>query len=357
MTYTPTDLANETPWQGWDTSQDIPSNPGALTPTPTLPQQAGVVPPGAPPGQGGLVIDIPGGSGGRGGAGYGQPQSPAPGQPPIPPPPQAGPLPQPPQRLPAAPPGTMPPGGGPIPAPPGGGTGGPPGATGAVPPGKPKQPANQPLVDRILDIITGKAKKAREDETQKMLQQAMALGAQSTMTGRPPGAPEGRLLDTNSQIRQLLSRSDPRGVERSPFVVPGSPSRQYPGYPQAQGQPQAQAPQGPPQGALRMMRGGYPFQYLNSAPGLPIREMARGGQRQSYVPGDGNSGRSDQVEARLSPNEYVIDAETVALLGDGSPDHGAKKLDKFRNNIRQHKGRALAKGRISSDARTPESYL
>ena len=69
------------------------------------------------------------------------------------------------------------------------------------------------------------------------------------------------------------------------------------------------------------------------------------------------SGRSDQVEARLSPNEYVMDAETVSLLGDGSPDAGAKKLDSMRAKVRQHKGKALAKGKFSPNARKPESYL
>lgn len=66
--------------------------------------------------------------------------------------------------------------------------------------------------------------------------------------------------------------------------------------------------------------------------------------------GTAAGGREDNIDAKLSENEYVIDAETVALLGDGNPEAGAKKLDSMRENIRRHKGGALAKGEISPDA-------
>jgi len=74
--------------------------------------------------------------------------------------------------------------------------------------------------------------------------------------------------------------------------------------------------------------------------------------------GTGAGGRDDNIDAKLSENEYVIDAETVALLGDGSPEAGAKKLDTMRESIRRHKGQALAKGKISPDAKGhPLQYL
>jgi hypothetical protein len=82
-------------------------------------------------------------------------------------------------------------------------------------------------------------------------------------------------------------------------------------------------------------------------------DFARGG---FAVRGPG-TGRSDDIPARLSDGEYVIDAETVALLGDGSTKSGASKLDQFRVNIRKHKGRKLAKGAFSVDAKPPEAYL
>ena len=80
---------------------------------------------------------------------------------------------------------------------------------------------------------------------------------------------------------------------------------------------------------------------------------ARGG---FAVQGDGD-GRSDSIDARLSDGEYVMDAETVALLGNGSNRAGARKLDRLRVNIRKQKGRKLAKGALSADAKAPERYL
>jgi hypothetical protein len=68
-------------------------------------------------------------------------------------------------------------------------------------------------------------------------------------------------------------------------------------------------------------------------------------------------GRSDSIEARLSDGEYVIDAETVALLGNGSTKAGAAMLDQMRQGIRQQKGKALAKGRFSPDAKSPLAYM
>ena len=68
-------------------------------------------------------------------------------------------------------------------------------------------------------------------------------------------------------------------------------------------------------------------------------------------------GRADDQIARVSEGEYIIDAETVALLGDGSNEAGAKRLDQFRVNLRRDKGRKLAKGAISPDAKAPEAYM
>lgn len=69
------------------------------------------------------------------------------------------------------------------------------------------------------------------------------------------------------------------------------------------------------------------------------------------------TGRSDDIDARLSDGEYVLDAETVALLGDGSTEAGARALDQMREAIRQHKGQALAEGKFSPDAKSPLEYL
>jgi hypothetical protein len=69
------------------------------------------------------------------------------------------------------------------------------------------------------------------------------------------------------------------------------------------------------------------------------------------------SGRADTIDAKLSDGEYVIDAETVAMLGDGSNKEGANRLDAMRGSIRSHKGKALARGKFSPNAKSPLAYL
>jgi hypothetical protein len=88
----------------------------------------------------------------------------------------------------------------------------------------------------------------------------------------------------------------------------------------------------------------------------PVPRFAKGGRSEFAVNGAG-TGRSDDIPAVLSDGEYVIDAETVALLGDGSSKAGAKKLDELRVKVRKHKGKKLAKGRFSANAKRPEAYL
>ena len=78
-----------------------------------------------------------------------------------------------------------------------------------------------------------------------------------------------------------------------------------------------------------------------------VARMARGA----------GSGRADTIDARLSDGEYVMDAETVAMLGDGSTKEGAKRLDGMRSALRAHKGKALARGKFSPNAKSPLAYL
>ena len=92
-------------------------------------------------------------------------------------------------------------------------------------------------------------------------------------------------------------------------------------------------------------------------PVTPIK-MARDGLSQlAYAVGGAGSGREDLIDAKLSDGEYVMDAETVAMLGDGSGKEGAKRLDEMRANLRAHKGKNLSKGKISPDAKSPLAYM
>jgi len=106
-------------------------------------------------------------------------------------------------------------------------------------------------------------------------------------------------------------------------------------------------------GPIRMMHGGYP--QLAGLNGMPERHFASGGPDGNFVPGDGKGdGRSDHVKAMLSPGEFVMDAESTALLGNGDSDAGARGMEAIRKEIREHKGKALAKGKFSPDAPSPK---
>lgn len=74
-----------------------------------------------------------------------------------------------------------------------------------------------------------------------------------------------------------------------------------------------------------------------------------------YVTGAGD-GTSDSVPAMLANGEFVIPADIVSNLGNGSNDSGAKILDEFLRVIREHKRKAGAK-HLPPDSKGPLSYL
>lgn len=53
---------------------------------------------------------------------------------------------------------------------------------------------------------------------------------------------------------------------------------------------------------------------------------------ESYVRGPGD-GQSDDIPARLADGEYVLTAMDVARIGQGSNEAGARKLDKWRQDL------------------------
>lgn len=126
-------------------------------------------------------------------------------------------------------------------------------------------------------------------------------------------------------------------------------------------------------GGLAHMADGGPTYYTYGRPVSPADNlMAEGGQPMmgggvpmvqgrvdyregSAVNGPGD-GQSDDIPAMLADGEYVIDAETVAMLGNGSNKAGAEKLDEFRMNIRKHK-RETPLDKIPPPSKSPLSYL
>jgi hypothetical protein len=173
----------------------------------------------------------------------------------------------------------------------------------------------------------------------------------------------GQMMDPRrAQMMAAMAQQRPAGM--------GGPQTGRPMPPQG-GRPPMMPPQGGPQGGLQQ---GMPPQQsqrpqMPQRPrdpkmayyqyGNPPQAKAMGGLSQvhSMKIGGGADGRSDDVNAVLSDGEYVMDAETVAMLGNGSSKAGAAQLDQMRSNLRKQKGQALSRGQISPDAKSPLSYL
>ena len=103
----------------------------------------------------------------------------------------------------------------------------------------------------------------------------------------------------------------------------------------------------------------FSYGQIPASIGSPMQQpqgRATGGLAMAHG-GNVSDGRTDDIPAMLSKGEYVMDAETVALLGNGNNDAGAKQLDHMREAVRKQKGGALSKGRISPDAQSPLAYL
>ena len=88
---------------------------------------------------------------------------------------------------------------------------------------------------------------------------------------------------------------------------------------------------------IRMKDGGIAkHQSFNPSVGYEIEEIEYPMGIIGYLQGH-SGGQDDDINAKLSDGEYVIDASTVSDLGDGNNANGAKKLDQMRRNIREHK--------------------
>jgi hypothetical protein len=74
-----------------------------------------------------------------------------------------------------------------------------------------------------------------------------------------------------------------------------------------------------------------------------------------YVTGDGD-GTSDSIPAMLANGEFVIPADVVSGLGNGSNEAGAEVLDEFMKVIRQHKRDADPED-LPPESKGPLTYL
>ena len=97
--------------------------------------------------------------------------------------------------------------------------------------------------------------------------------------------------------------------------------------------------------------GGGSFQFAPKTTYVETKEgglinLAAGGEFSGMVPGQGGGmddnvympikeGREQVGTLAVSPTEYVVDSYTMAALGDGNPEEGAKVMDKTIKQIRE----------------------
>lgn len=82
---------------------------------------------------------------------------------------------------------------------------------------------------------------------------------------------------------------------------------------------------------------------------------SEGGLKNTYVKGSGD-GTSDSVPAMLANGEFVIPADIVSALGNGSSDSGSLVLDEFLKVIRDHKANH-APNKLPPDSKGALTYL
>jgi hypothetical protein len=80
-----------------------------------------------------------------------------------------------------------------------------------------------------------------------------------------------------------------------------------------------------------LAQGGLPKKYQEATPDGHNPEFVTG-LTGFYADGRG-TGQSDDIPALLHDGDYVMDAETVSALGDGSSKAGREVLEKFRSQV------------------------
>jgi hypothetical protein len=140
----------------------------------------------------------------------------------------------------------------------------------------------------------------------------------------PQGYAEGSSVSSLlSQFSSDLDKSLPKFAEsRNPFLSMGSRK--------AASIEHAKLPQLKP-GLTGHAKGGLPDKYAKAAPKGHNPEFITG-LTGFYANGKG-TGQSDDIPAMLHDGDYVMDADTVAALGDGSSKAGALTLADFQKQV------------------------
>lgn len=217
---------------------------------------------------------------------------------------------------------------------------------------------------------------------------------QAIFASRVPGYADGGTTSTMQSVMDMLA---PKLVKQSPLFFKPSGERRAP----VELAKLTQLKDAPKLGGLA--QGGLPAKYEKAAPKGHNPEFITG--LTGYYAGGRGTGQSDDIPAMLHEGDYVIDADAVSALGDGSskagrdalmhfmhqvphrsepggkpipakiadgemvfPEsfvtalgggdnkRGAKLLDEMRENLREHK-RSAPTSKIPPKAKSPLDYL
>lgn len=178
----------------------------------------------------------------------------------------------------------------------------------------------------------------------------------SLFTKGKPKAFESVLSPYLSRVQQPTgTESVPTPTERpemsADYFIYGKPTE----IDEILGVPSNEIPElGMPQFGMR--KGGLVPAFADGGP----LTMAAGKLRRDYREGDAvegpGDGQSDDIPAMLADGEFVIPADVVAALGNGSNKAGADKLYEMMHNIRRDYRKAKPKD-LPKPAKSPLSYI
>jgi hypothetical protein len=176
-------------------------------------------------------------------------------------------------------------------------------------------------------------------------QEGMADGGavQHMATGSTPDTSAQGVYDLSTTASSpFLGGGNQSIMALKPQVIKGKINYALPGYPF--GQEWKLAAEG---GAIQNAPEGHNPEFFS--------EGGLNSLQHTYLKGGGD-GTSDSIPAMLANSEFVIPADVVSSLGNGSSDAGAKVLDEFLRVIRAHKRNADPK-KLPPDSKGVKGYL
>jgi hypothetical protein len=176
-------------------------------------------------------------------------------------------------------------------------------------------------------------------------QEGMASGGavQHMATGSTPDTSGQGVYDLSTTAASpFLGGGNQSIMALKPQIIKGKINYALPGYPF--GQEWKLAAEG---GAIQNAPEGHNPEFFS--------EGGLNSLQHTYLKGGGD-GTSDSIPAMLANGEFVIPADVVSSLGNGSSDSGAKVLDEFLKTIRAHKRKADPK-KLPPDSKGVKGYL